>query len=230
MSKLEQSGEATTLLRSIHDDVHSDDNTGIHGDTPDDPCERKKDSSILDPWLSTSSQRLLSYCIISIAVVAIILYLLTTSIENYQFYAADSGFPTMATLLVGTIGSILIITFVAYWSNSYIKPNRHWIFWSYLVFCIGYVLWIINLILRLEYYVKGQPIESNGSLYLIITILSALSMFIALSCNNVNLSLLMIGVIGWLLYLLYQWWYKRITANKPVIFADDVAGRYGIII
>lgn len=200
------------LLQSIHEDIHSDEKTAVHGDIREDPCE-KRGETFFGKYFSEETQKFLSYSIIGLSVIAIILYILRNSIANYLFYAEDSGFPSSKVFLTGTIFSIILITYVAYKSNIYLLNNRNWVFWSYIIYCVVLPLWVVNLVLRLEFYVKGQPVMSNGTVFLIIANLSLLVIFVTLGCNNIILSVFTLVSLGWTIYITYQWWFKQVSKS-----------------
>lgn len=160
--------------------------------------------------LQAQTRVLLAYIIIVAVVLLLIVYFLRSSLANLDFYAKNTGFPSPAVLIIGMTVFLLVFAYITYLTRSY-TTGRHKraVWWAFFICCVSLVFWSINLALRVEYYVKGQNVASNGAFYLIVAIVSSLVIFYAVAtlCNPSLLVLAAIPLI-WLCYLLYNWWFK----------------------
>lgn len=191
---------------------------------------RKKPSYDVEPDPETTticnqilSKRLLCFCIVFLVFVATIVLFMYSNMEDFIWYAKDSGFPGQLAFFAGTVIFVFFYTYATYIiTTGHGKCYRRTAFWFWIVFLVAYVFWVINLIVRTQFYAEGVGISSNGSLYLILSILMLCGSFVIAAMNTSLIALTFIFLaLCWMMYLIYNWWYKTQPDNKNLTARID---------
>lgn len=156
------------------------------------------------------TRKALCYLIIIAAVMAVISYIMNLVTADFLFYSDDSGFPGIYKIMIGSLLLLVITSYVAFHLTA---SSQHptLVFWMYIVSILTYVFSIINLATRTEYYVKKVRIPNNGSVWLIVCLLSTMITFYVASQVAWGITVLALLPILWLTYLIYNWWFKVTT-------------------
>lgn len=156
------------------------------------------------------TRKFLCYMIVVIIFLALIVYLINRVMGNYLFYSNDSGFMGPTTFISGSTIFLVTLAYTSYHlSSSSHHPTAA--FWLFLLGAITYLFAIINLAVRTEYYVKHVRTRGNGSLWLMLCTAMLLGLTIISSQIGTGITLISLIPIGWILFTLYNWWFRVST-------------------
>lgn len=156
------------------------------------------------------TRKFLCYMIIILVFIIIIVYVSNSTMGDYIYYSRDSGFIDPYILMIGTGIFMLSIAYTAYHlSSSSHHPTTS--FWLFILATSMYVFILINLSVRTEYYDKNVRGTGNGGIWLILCLVMCTGLFVISSQVGIGITLVSIIPIIWLLYFIYNWWFKRTT-------------------
>jgi len=162
--------------------------------------------SILFNPISWIDADLFAYLVIALAIFFLCIFIIHGAVidGNYNLYTSRSRFVGPIGLFIGTITSLLLVSYSIY----NIKSTG--MFALFAIMLTFLVLWFFNLINRIDSSADGlydptMSWKSNGTVYLAVIIILTLWMTYIAWKNNTFYGLLLLVSVLWFMYLFYIW-------------------------
>lgn len=148
--------------------------------------------------------RLVSFLLLIIAVILTIVFIISDVMEQHREYSRRTGFPGPEMMIIGSVVTLSILALVCY--NVYITNDytRLYIFWFLILYLLFMVLWIFNLAVRAEKFIR-QLIHTNGFNFLFVADLFLLGLLVITYHVCPQYSFLLAIPVVWNIYLTYHW-------------------------
>ena len=148
--------------------------------------------------------RLLSFVMLVIAIILVLVFIILDVVEEHREYSRRTGFPGPELFIIGTVISLLVLAYVCYRVYTRNDETRLYIFWFLLLYLLFMMLWIFNLGIRAEKFIR-QLTHMNGFNFLFIADLLLLGILVVTYYVLPQLSFLLAIPILWNLFLTYHW-------------------------
>ncbi len=153
--------------------------------------------------------RLISFLILAVIAILLVIIIIEAVREEYELFSEKANFPRLSILIIGTIISLIVLSYVCY--NIYIRRDdiRLYIFWFFVLYLIFLVIFFINLAVRIEETFEGRSHNGNGFIFIFLADLTLFGLLIlSYYIEKVYAYVLLIPII-WNLFLTYHWLFSN---------------------
>lgn len=158
----------------------------------------RKDNWVNKDIIGKLDLRLISFIILAVTTIIIIVAILDDIIDQHRQYNIDIGGPSPEVLIIGSIISVSIVTYVVY--TNYIQSKHNIaLFWFYIFYIFSLLLWFFNFGIRIDLHDENKRHEGNGFIFILFT---TIYLFVLL---YLTYSYLLVIPILWSAFLTYHW-------------------------